>query len=437
MGHLHDAKGIYTELRERIDKTQSGLPVTEETYAILSHLFTEDEAFIGAKMPLTPRRIGTIARRTGISKAQLEKKLDRMADKGLVFDFQHPTRGKYYMLAPPVVGFFEMTMMRVRTDIDLKEVARLLSLYMYERDEFMNEVLRGQTPIGRAVLHDTSINDAIRSDVMSYERATEIIEDASQVAIALCYCRHKKSHLGEACDAPQEVCMVLNNAVDFTTRHGHARRTDKKEMLDKLALSREHGLVHIVDNVRDEPTYLCNCCGCCCGQLTAINRHGITHAVATSNFIAHIDAESCDGCGKCVRACPIQAVSLIARPHHLRAKSKKKMVAKIDEDVCLGCGVCHQDCKPGALTMKSRDKRVLTPENTFERVLSMQLGRGHLHDLLFDEQDGPTAHLLNRLAGALENMPVTQRLLLNETLKSRFVRFLAAQARRDKRNDVV
>jgi len=437
MGHLHDAKGIYTELLGRIDKTQSGMPETPETYEILSHLFTKEEAFIGSKMPVTPRSLGTIARRTGLPKDELAKKLDVMADKGLVFDFDHPTRGKFFMLAPPVVGFFEMTMMRVRTDIDQKEVARLLSLYMYEREEFMSECMRGRTPIGRALLYEPAMSPAITSDVLSFEKASAIIEEAPLLGLSLCYCRHKKSHLGKACDAPQDVCMSFGKAAEFTIRHGHARPAEKQELLDKLALSREHGLVHITDNVRDEPSYICNCCGCCCGQLTAINRHGISHAVATSNFIAEIDAETCGGCGKCVRRCPVQAVSLHARAPHLRAKTKKKMVAKIDEDICLGCGVCHPTCKTKSLTMKRRAKRVLTPENTLERVLSMSLGRGHIHDLLFDEQDGPTAAFLNRLTGAVENMPATKRLLLNETLKSRFVRFLAKQAKKDKRNDVV
>ena len=104
---------------------------------------------------------------------------------------------------------------------------------------------------------------------------------------------------------------------------------------------------------------------------------------------------------------------------------------------CLGCGVCHPTCTTKSLTMQRREKRVLTPETTLERVISMSLGRGHLHDMLFDEQDGPTAAFLNRLTGAIENMPISKRLLVNQTLKSRFVQFLATQARKDKRNDVV
>jgi formate hydrogenlyase subunit 6/NADH:ubiquinone oxidoreductase subunit I len=437
MGHLHDGKAIFQELRERVDKTQSGMPETPEAFEILSHLFTEEEARIGSVMPLVPRRIGTIARRVGMPKAELEKKLDRMADKGLVFDFTHPARGKYYMLAPPVVGFFEMSMMRVRQDIDQKEVARLLSLYLYERKDFLQEALRGGTPIGRALLHETSMGDGVSSDVLSYERASEIIADAPKLAVSLCYCRHKRSHLGEACDAPQEVCMVLGRAAEFAVQHGHGRPAEKAELLEKLAISREHGLVHIADNVRNEPTYICNCCGCCCGQLSAINRHGITHAVATSNYLAQIDASACSGCGKCVRRCPVRAVSLRARPPHLRATTKKKMVAEVDVDACLGCGVCHPTCSTGALVMKRREKRVLTPESTLERVLSMALGRGHVHDLLFDEHDGPTAAFLNRLTGAIENMAVSKTLVLNESLKSRFVQFLAAQAKKGARGEAV
>lgn len=433
MGHLHDSKGTYAKLHARIDKTQSGLADTPEVKEILTHLFTRQEAEIAIKMPIVPRRMASIARRTGMSTSELKPMLDRMADKGLVFDFHHPTKGDYYMLAPPVVGFFEMTMMSVRTDIDQKEVARMLSAYMIDRPEFMAEVMSGRTPLGRALVRENALAPDIASDILDYESATAIIEQAKQLSIALCYCRHKKSHLGKACDAPQDVCFQIDRAAEFGIRHGHSRPSDKKEVLEKLGIAREKGLVQVADNVRNEPVYICNCCGCCCGQLQAINRHGITHAVATSNYIASIDNDTCNGCGKCGRACPVQAISLRPRSPYMRSKTKKKMVAEVDESICLGCGVCHPSCKTQSLLMKSRQRRVLTPENTLERVLSMALGRGHVHDFLFDEHDGPTPAFLNRLTGAIENLPITRRLILNETLKSRFVGFLCAKAQNDKR----
>ncbi|MCU0694691.1 MAG: 4Fe-4S dicluster domain-containing protein [Polyangiaceae bacterium] len=429
MRNSSDGTAVYDKLALRIDKTQSGLAPAPEVRGILSHLFSEEEASIAVRLPITPRRLGTIVRRTGIPEGELVPKLDRMACKGLVFDFTHPTKGTYYMLAPPIVGFFEMSMMRVRSDINQPELARLLSMYMYDRPQFMREAMSGRTPIGRTLVSESAIAASWSSDVLDYERATAIVDDAKEMAISLCYCRHKKSHLGEACGAPQDVCMQLGRAAEFTVRRGLSRWADKSELREKLAQSREQGLVQIVDNVKNEPAYLCNCCGCCCGQLVAINRHGIEHAVGTSNYLAGVDVQTCTGCGKCSRACPVQAIALHARAPVDRVRTHRKMCARVDESVCLGCGVCVSPCKSGAMRMQPRQKRVLTPEDTLERVLRMQVGRGHLHDVLFDEEDGPTAAFLNRLAGAVERLPVARRAMLNETLKSRFVGFLCNKAK--------
>jgi Pyruvate/2-oxoacid:ferredoxin oxidoreductase delta subunit len=201
-------------------------------------------------------------------------------------------------------------------------------------------------------------------------------------------------------------------------------------MLEILERCRREGLVQIADNVKREPTYICNCCGCCCGQLGAINHHGLARAVTTSSFVAAIQLDRCSGCGKCARACPIQAIALRPRAPHRREASKKKMAAEVDGEVCLGCGVCKAACTTGSLAMRRREARVLTPESTLERVLRMAMGRGHLHDLLFDEHDGPTSAFANRLVGAIEALSLTRRVMLNETLQSRFVGFLcrAAQA---------
>lgn len=439
MAHLSHDTGVYRRLQRRLERTQSGAADTPELYPILAELFTPQEATVAARMPVVPRRLSSICRRVHLKADELRPLLDRMADKGLVLDFPHPTRGTYYMLAPPVIGFFELSMMSARSDINQKALAHLLCLYLYDRPAFMQEVTSGHTPIGRAVVHETALGPQASADVLDYEKASSLIRDAKRGAVSLCYCRHKKAHLQKACSAPQSICMSLGNASNYVTRHHHGRPATVSELLELLEIAREHGLVQIADNVRNSPSYLCHCCGCCCGQLAAINRHGLTTAVATSNFLATIERSSCSGCGKCARACPIQAISLRPRPPHDRSSQRAKMVAEVDASVCLGCGVCQAACRTNSLVMAPRAHRVLTPADTFERVISMALGRGHLHDLLFDEEDGPSAAFLNRLVGALERMPPARRLLVNQKLKSRFVAFLAAAARYDPRqpSDIV
>jgi NAD-dependent dihydropyrimidine dehydrogenase PreA subunit len=51
-----------------------------------------------------------------------------------------------------------------------------------------------------------------------------------------------------------------------------------------------------------------------------------------------VDLEKCTGCGECVDACSVEAISLIEGK------------AAIDADTCLSCGACVQACPAGAIT---------------------------------------------------------------------------------------
>ena len=125
MGHLHEVKKVYRDLRKQIDTTPAGLPEGPAVYDILKTLFSEEDAALAARLPIVPTGIDTLARRFKENKDTLKLKLDRMADKGLVFDTENPRTGEaFYMLPPPVAGFFEFAMMRVRKDVSQKDLAR-------------------------------------------------------------------------------------------------------------------------------------------------------------------------------------------------------------------------------------------------------------------------------------------------------------------------
>lgn len=51
-----------------------------------------------------------------------------------------------------------------------------------------------------------------------------------------------------------------------------------------------------------------------------------------------VDLEKCTGCGECLDACSVEAISLIEGK------------AAIDVDACLSCGACVQACPAGAIT---------------------------------------------------------------------------------------
>jgi len=415
----------YRNLVARLDAGPVGLPEPKQTAAkvgwreILEILYTPEEAALAARLPLKPASLHTIAARIGVSSSELEPRLNAMADKGLVMDLVHPETGKTsYFLSPPVVGFFEFSLMRAHDSIPKKRMADALHAYTHGDPTFASEVFGHATVVGRALANEAALHDV--PDVLEWERATALIEDSRTCAVALCYCRHEAEHHGEPCAAPMESCLSLNAGADFVIRRGFGRKIDKSEALELMQMSRESGLAQIADNVQQQPSYICNCCGCCCGQLRAINDFGLP-AVNPSGFLASSDLSKCSGCARCARACPISAITMT--PHRTPAKHKNEMTPVVDEALCIGCGVCTNACGKDAMQMSRRQAAGHVPQNAVERILRQSIERGRLGHLLADAGDTLGSRFLGGLVQGVCNLPGVQRALASEQLKSRFVAY--------------
>jgi len=421
MGHIA-AKGIYKDLQKRLDRNVVGAPEAKELYEILRIMYSEKEAAVAVRMPIAPTTFAEIARRTKLESGLLKTLLESMADKGLVMDFFHNRTGEtYYLLSPTVVGFFEFSMMRIRDDIPQKELAELMHNYMYTNDAFARDAFQKTTQLGRTLVHESALPEDY-SEILSYEKASELISESEYHAVSLCYCRHKQHHLGVDCKYPMEVCTTINAGADLAIRRNFGRKSSRSELLDLLAQSRELGLVHIGDNVKNRPSFICHCCRCCCGFLQGITHLKVTNTVMTSNFIAEVDKSECKGCKKCTERCPISAIQIKVLK---RTDNKKKYRwAEVNSSLCLGCGVCVPACKNGALSMKKRKQAVITPEDSFDRVITMALERGKLHELIFDGDRPPSSDTLYMLTKAALNFPLTKRILLQKEIKSRFLHFI-------------
>jgi ferredoxin len=411
----------YSQLTARLNRFPQGAPPSELLSSILQILFSAREADLVSLLPIKPFTAAKAAKIWKISPDEARKILEELASRALLVDVDKNGES-VYTLPPPMAGFFEFSMMRLREDIDQKALSELFYQYLNREDDFIRELMTpGETQLGRTFVHEPALSEENALHVLDYERATEVIETASHLGVGLCYCRHKMQHLGRACDAPLDICMTFNGAAESLTKHGHARAVDKAEAKDLLQRAYDHNLVQFGENVREKVSFICNCCGCCCEAMLAAKRFAVLNPIHTTNFLPRVDAEQCSGCGKCVEVCPVEAMSLVSAND---PKNPKRKIARLNTETCLGCGLCARVCPQKRIVLESRPRRVITPLNGAHRAVVMAIERGTLQHLIFDNRVLWSHRALAALFGVVLRLPPLKQVLASRQLKSRYLEAL-------------
>lgn len=412
MSHL-SAKESYKHLIDRINRFPQGAPPSKTLYKILSILFSEKEAELVATLPIKPFTAKTASKIWNIEEVEARKILDRLASRAILLDVDN-NGTQQYMLPPPMAGFFEFALMRTRNDIDQKLLSELYYQYMNVEEDFIKELFfSSETRLGRVFVQEEVLSNKNSVHILDYERASNVIKNASHIGISMCYCRHKMYHINRGCDAPLDICMTFDNVAASLVKHKFAREVEVSEGLELLHQAYEHNLVQCGENVREKVTFICNCCGCCCEAMIAAKKFGMLHPVHTTNFIPKIDEDNCIGCGKCVKACPIGAIKMISK-----GDDSKKRYAKIDEDICLGCGVCVRSCSKKSISLERRKEHIITPANSVHRAVLMAVEKNQLQNLIFDNPALGSHRAMAAILSAILKLPPMKQAMASKQMKS-------------------
>ena len=363
MGHHLGSKSSIVPLIDRLNKYPIGLVDNEKLRQILTLLFSEKEAFIASRFPLEEATLPELTRLTRIAPERLEPILSRMADKGLVMDLPYGEK-TYYLLVPGLIGFFEFTFMKQRADLPVTELARLMHDYLHDDPENgqAKEFFGSKTQLTRSIPYEEHI--PVSSTITTYESARDIIRNADFGAVGICYCRHKKEHLDQQCEkgAPVEgICISLGTGARFLVRRGFAKQKSTQELLAVIDHARDLNLTHITDNIRHNPSFICNCCSCCCELLAGIHS-GYQDGVAKARYTLQLDEQACTDCGFCVKACNARALMM-------RGEHKQRL--NLLQEICLDCGACITNCQKQALSLRPalRSKPPQKKSDLFLRIL--------------------------------------------------------------------
>ena len=464
MGHL-TSRDAYRNLEDRINWFTQGAPASETLTKILQVLFTEKEAKWVARLPIRPFSLKKAAQLWGTSEAKAEKLLDRLCEKGLLVD-SYDRGVRKFVLPPPMIGFFEFSLMRTRGDIDQKYLSELFYQYINVEEDFIKDLFLGMdTKLGRVFVNESVLMTEKTNHILDYERATHIIEEADFIGVGTCFCRHKNYHLGIPCklNAPMETCLTFGNVARSLAEHGgYTRPIDKAEAKEILEMSYSYNLVQMGENVREHPAFMCNCCGCCCEALEAVRRFSPMQPIATTNYIPKINYDDCVSCGKCEKVCPILAISMQEevvkgdgsfdnlhdschvikgndssdtlhakcqknRPLDITSAQQKRRPV-IDESICLGCGVCARNCPKKAITLQRRPIEVITPVNSTHRFVLQAIEKGTLQNLVFDNQAFANHRAMAAVFGTILKLPPLKQALASKQFKSVYLdHLLSAQ----------
>ena len=339
-GPVREARGlsdlIYENLAEALDRLPNGFPRTSSRVEIrmLMKMFSTEEAALASQMGINKETADAIAKRTGLAPEDASTRLQKMADKGLLWDYE--LEGKHvFRLAPFIVGIYEASTLD-------HELAHLVEEYLSSGGA--EGIMRPQPAIHRVVPAQKSIKSEW---ILPYDDVKAVLLRSKSFALRDCVCREQQKLVGNECAFPLRTCLSFSE--NESLRHEFS--LSKDEALAFLDKSEELGLVHTVSNVMKGIGYVCNCCGCCCGLLRGITDWGIENSVASANYFALIDPEECVGCGTCEARCQVQAIQ------------QENGVSVVDRSKCIGCGLCVTGCPNGAakLERKADSDTVLPP----------------------------------------------------------------------------
>ncbi|SFN60958.1 NADPH-dependent glutamate synthase beta chain [Pseudobutyrivibrio sp. UC1225] len=299
----------------------------------------------GIRKPKTFKQMLEI---TGLDEKTLEERLEQASYTGLLeWNYENEAHEKQWVLPMFVPGSAEFSNMNRDVLKEHPEMGRF-----FERmSRLPLEGLTHMVPPGGAGvgMHVIPVEEAIGMDqeAIGLEKISYWLDKyEGKYAKSPCSCRLSRQTYNEGCaDDPEGWCIAVGDMADYVveTNKGGVYIT-REEALDIFKQAEENGFVHQITNIDGENKIfaICNCNVNVCYALRTSQLFN-TPNMSRSAYVAHVTAEDCVACGKCVENCPAGAVKLgqklctadgkqVEYPKHVLPTEKKWSTDEWDDD---------------------------------------------------------------------------------------------------------
>jgi formate hydrogenlyase subunit 6/NADH:ubiquinone oxidoreductase subunit I len=348
---------VYERFVEWLRSYGAFVPESEELLPLVRACYRPEEARLLTGMPFAPLDLEELAALKHADIRDLARALDDLARRGLVFRSDEGGKTTYRLNSLRFVSIRSF-FWPGREDEYTRSVASHVSRYY--RDGLGDHWKEVQTKGLRVVPIQRTVDDPRR--ILPYEDVRELLLQQERFAVAHCACRHRARMDASAtpCRHETENCLHFGKLADYIIKNELGREITREESEAILARSAEEGLVHAVSNWRSDVDTICNCCRCCCTYFQGFHVLKHSSVMNSSAYEIHTNPETCQGCGLCVKRCPMDALRLETHP---AAKNKTGKVSVSISGLCVGCGVCAHKCPTGSLTLKSRPQVLEPPQD--------------------------------------------------------------------------
>ncbi|MBE5911837.1 MAG: FAD-dependent oxidoreductase [Pseudobutyrivibrio sp.] len=299
----------------------------------------------GIRKPKTFEQLLAI---TGLDEKTLSERLEQASYTGLIeWNYENAAHEKQWVLPMFVPGSAEFSNMNQDFLNEHPEMGRF-----FERmSRLPLEGLTHMVPPGGAGIgmHVIPVEEAIgmEQQAINLEKISYWLDKyEGKYAKSPCSCRLSRKTYDEGCaDDPEGWCIAVGDMADYVveTNKGGEYIT-REEALAIFKQAEDNGFVHQITNIDGENKIfaICNCNVNVCYALRTSQLFN-TPNMSRSAYVAHVTAEDCVACGKCVENCPAGAVKLgqklckadgsqVQYPKHVLPTEKKWSTDEWDDD---------------------------------------------------------------------------------------------------------